>query len=59
MRGTWMTGVIAGGIIGATAGLYALNKMSPRRRKMLMKRGSKVMQDASHIMSMRNVMNMF
>jgi gas vesicle protein len=58
MRDKLMTGIIAGGIIGA-AGLYAFNKMSPRQRKKLMRRGSKVIENASNVMSMRNAMNMF
>ncbi|MFT9496071.1 YtxH domain-containing protein [Anaerosolibacter sp.] len=59
MRDNFMTGVIAGGIIGATAGLYAFSKMSPRQRKKLMKRGNNVIKNASNMMNMTNAMNMF
>lgn len=54
-----MTGIIAGGIIGATAGLYAFNKMSPRQRRKLMKRGSRVIKNASNMIGMTSPMNMF
>ncbi|MBB6214801.1 gas vesicle protein [Anaerosolibacter carboniphilus] len=59
MRDKFMTGIIAGGIIGATAGLYAFNKMSPRQRRKLMKRGSRVIKNASNMIGMTSPMNMF
>lgn len=42
MKGRFMKGVITGSIIGATAGMYAASRMTPRQRKRLMKTGKKM-----------------
>lgn len=42
MRNRFVKGVIAGSIIGATAGMYAASRMTPRQRKKLMKTGKKI-----------------
>ena len=45
MRRRFMSGVIAGSILGATAGMYATSKMSPRQRKKMMKRSKKILMN--------------
>lgn len=41
MRGRFVSGIIAGSLVGATAGLYAMNRMSPRQRRKMMKMGKR------------------
>lgn len=43
MRGKFMSGIVAGSIIGATAGMYAVSKMSPRQRRKAMKVSKKML----------------
>lgn len=52
MRDKFLTGVIAGGMLGATAGFYALERMSPRQRRKMMRRGSKIVKNASNVIDM-------
>ncbi len=37
MQRRFMSGMIAGSIIGATAGMYAFSRMSPKQRRRMMK----------------------
>jgi len=53
MKGKFISGIVAGSLVGATAGMYAMNKMSPRQRRKMMKMGKKV------INSMVNDMELF
>ncbi len=50
MKDKFVSGIIAGSLIGATAGIYALYKSSPRQRRRLMKKGSKMVKNASKLM---------
>ena len=59
MRSRFMSGVIAGGLLGATMGMYALNKTSPRQRKKMMKRGVKAFRNASKIADAVSAIDMF
>lgn len=59
MRDRFMSGMLTGGIIGATAGLYAYSRMSPRQRKRMMKRGNKMLKNAVNMIGMTHSMNMF
>ncbi|TCO79070.1 YtxH domain-containing protein [Marinisporobacter balticus] len=58
MQNRFMSGMIAGGIIGATTGMYAYKRMSPRQRKMMMKRGRKMIKGAVNMIDMVQSMNM-
>ncbi len=51
MKSKYMTGIIAGGLLGATASVYAMYKSSPRQRKRLMRRGTKMVKNASKLMN--------
>ena len=42
-RSKFTTGIIAGSIVGASAGMYAITKMSPRQRRKMMKQGRKIL----------------
>ncbi|AOT72856.1 YtxH domain-containing protein [Geosporobacter ferrireducens] len=59
MRDRFMSGMLTGGIIGATAGLYAYSRMSPRQRKRMMKRGNKMLKNAVNMIGMTQSMDMF
>ncbi|MTI48975.1 YtxH domain-containing protein [Sporosalibacterium faouarense] len=52
MKGKFMSGMMAGSIIGATAGMYAFNKMSPRQRKKAMKTSKKMLSNVVSNMGM-------
>ncbi|KNF09887.1 hypothetical protein CLPU_1c00520 [Gottschalkia purinilytica] len=43
MNGRFLSGIITGSIIGATAGMVAVSRMSPRQRKKAMKASKKMM----------------
>ena len=43
MKSNFMSGMVTGSIIGMTAGMYAINKMSPRQRKKMMKFSKKML----------------
>ncbi len=45
MRNNFVTGIITGGIMGLTAGMYATTKMSPRQRRRLVRKGRNVVMD--------------
>jgi len=47
-----MTGIVTGSFIGATIGVYAITRMSPRERKKAMKRTHRVLKSASRILGM-------
>jgi gas vesicle protein len=52
MRNKFVSGMITGGIIGATTGMYAYKRMSPRQRRMIMKRGKKMVKGAATMVDM-------
>lgn len=52
MRNRFISGMITGGFIGATAGMYAYRQMSPLQRKRMVKRGSKMMHRTANILDM-------
>ncbi|MCT4565384.1 MAG: YtxH domain-containing protein [Maledivibacter sp.] len=55
----FMTGVIAGSVLGVTAGMYALNRSTPRQRRKMMRKGMKMARNASRAMEAVTNMNMF
>ncbi|SKC69772.1 hypothetical protein [Maledivibacter halophilus] len=55
----FVTGVIAGSLLGVTAGMYALNKSTPRQRRRIMRKGSRMARNASKIMGTVASMDMF
>lgn len=59
MRDKFMTGIVAGTVIGATAGVYALYKSSPRQRRKMMRRGTKAIKNASKLMGTVSSLDMF
>lgn len=59
MRGRFSSGIVAGSLIGATAGIYALYKTTPRQRRRLMRRGSRAVRNASKAMDVVSSINMF
>lgn len=54
MRGKFVSGMVAGSIIGATAGMYAFSRMSPRQRRRAMKTTHKMLSGI-----MGNMIGMF
>lgn len=40
---------IAGGVIGAVIGMYAISQMTPKDRKRIMKRGRKILSSATNV----------
>ncbi len=59
MRGRFSAGIVAGSIIGATAGMYALHRTNPRQRRRLMRRGGRAIRNASKAMDVVSSINMF
>ncbi|WP_068557699.1 hypothetical protein [Thermotalea metallivorans] len=59
MRDRFLTGMLTGGIIGASAGLYAMSRMSSRQRKRFMRRGGKMLKSATRVIGMTRGMNIF
>lgn len=55
----FMSGVIAGSVLGVTAGMYALNRSTPRQRRRMMRRGMKMARNASKFMGAVTNMDMF
>ncbi len=45
MRGKFVSGVVAGSLIGATAGMYVITRLSPRQRKRVMKVSKRIMSN--------------
>ncbi|WP_120166696.1 YtxH domain-containing protein [Thermohalobacter berrensis] len=43
MNGKFVQGIVTGSLIGATASMYAMSKMSPRQRRKMMKKGRKLL----------------
>lgn len=43
MRRKFISGIVAGSVIGATAGMYATSKMSPRQRRKMMKTSKRML----------------
>ncbi|WP_432665307.1 YtxH domain-containing protein [Wukongibacter baidiensis] len=52
----FMTGVITGSVLGITAGMYALNRSTPRQRRRMMRRGAKMARNATRVI---DAMDMF
>ncbi len=52
----FMSGMIAGGLLGVTAGMYALNRSTPRQRRRMMRKGARMVRGASRAMG---AMDMF
>lgn len=50
MNNRFMTGVIAGGLLGATAGMYALNRTTPKQRRKMMRKGARIARNATRVM---------
>ncbi len=46
----FMTGIVAGSVLGITAGMYALNRSTPRQRRKMMRRGAKMARNATRVM---------
>ncbi|MFZ5965996.1 MAG: YtxH domain-containing protein [Bacillota bacterium] len=57
MRNRFLTGVVAGGLLGASAGMYAYSRMSPRQRRKMMRRGSKLVRNAVNMMDIMQDMD--
>ncbi|MDK2918536.1 MAG: hypothetical protein PWQ37_1269 [Candidatus Petromonas sp.] len=57
MRDKFVRGMIAGTVLGATAGAYALYKSSPRQRRRIMRRGSRMLRNASRLAGAVSSMN--
>ncbi|QXM05973.1 YtxH domain-containing protein [Crassaminicella indica] len=57
MRNRFVSGMIAGGIIGATTGMYAYKRMSPRQRRMVMRRGRKMLKGAANMVDVIQSIN--
>ncbi|SDK53635.1 hypothetical protein [Natronincola ferrireducens] len=55
MKRDTMMGLITGGVIGATVGMYAFSNMSTREQKRMMKRGRKIASTAVNLMSGMNI----
>lgn len=45
MKGRFISGIVAGSLIGATAGMYAITRMSPRQRRRMIKASKRVMSN--------------
>lgn len=45
MKGRFISGIVAGSLIGATAGMYAITRMSPKQRKRVMKVSKRIMSN--------------
>ncbi|EOC99955.1 hypothetical protein [Caldisalinibacter kiritimatiensis] len=43
MRNGFVSGIVTGSIIGATAGMYAASKMTPRQKRRFMRQGKKML----------------
>lgn len=56
MNKRMMRGIIAGGIVGATIGIYAINNMNPRERRKMMRNKKNMLNNT---MSMMKGFNMF
>jgi len=50
MNNRFMTGIIAGSLLGVTAGMYALNRTTPRQRRRMMRRGARMARNATRVM---------
>lgn len=59
MRNKFISGMITGGVIGATTGMYAYKRMSPRQRKTMMRRGKKIIKSAANMIDMVQSVNVF
>ncbi|SCG83259.1 hypothetical protein DW1_1689 [Proteiniborus sp. DW1] len=42
MKGRFVSGIVTGSLIGATAGMLAMTRMSPRRRRKMMRVGKRI-----------------
>ncbi|QZY57011.1 hypothetical protein [Crassaminicella profunda] len=58
MRNKFVSGMLTGGIIGATTGMYAYKRMSPRQRRMVMRRGRKMVKGAVNMVDMIQSINL-
>ncbi len=45
MKGRFISGIVTGSLIGATAGMYAITRMSPRQRRRVMKVGRRIVSN--------------
>jgi len=45
MKGRFVSGVLTGSLLGATAGMYAITRMSSRQRRRIMKISRKIMMN--------------
>ena len=50
MRSRFASGMLTGSLIGATIGVFAYGKMTPRQKKSFMKNGSKIFKKAANLM---------
>lgn len=47
MNHKFLTGMVAGGVLGISAGMYAFNKATPRQRRRMMRKGVRMAKHAS------------
>ena len=59
MRSRLFPSLLTGGIIGATAGIYAVLKTSPRQRRRYMKQGTRFLRNVSRSINLGMLANMF
>lgn len=55
MNNRFMTGMIAGSVLGITAGIYALNRSTPRQRRKMMRKGAKMAKNATRVMDAMDI----
>ncbi|QEK12105.1 hypothetical protein FQB35_06795 [Crassaminicella thermophila] len=58
MKNRFISGMIAGSVIGATTGMYAYKRMNPRQRRMIMRRGRKIVKSAANMIDVIQSINM-
>lgn len=49
MRSRFISGMVAGTLLGATMGLYAQGRMTSRQKRIIMKNGNKLLKNASNL----------
>lgn len=45
LKGRFVSGILTGSLLGATAGMYAITKMSSRQRRKIMKISRRIMMN--------------
>lgn len=49
MRSRFISGMVAGTLLGATVGIYTRDRMSSRQKRIIMKNGNKLLKNASNL----------